>query len=402
LDVSLSRLIYKTTVIAMLAAIILAVSGSQVRAQSADSSSLDSVSSQRYIVIDAKTGEIFAEKDADVRGGIASLTKVFTAIVALERAPLDLTIVAQESDEFDATSSTMTGFVAGETFTMQDLLYGMLLESGNDAATALARGVAALEGDTGDQSVDRFVGWMNDKVADLGLTDTHFVNPHGLSDPDHYSTPRDIATFMMYAVQNADFMAVISTRTYTTSTGIDLTSINRGPEFIPDYIGGKTGYDDATGYCLIEIGQRDDAQLVSVTIDGVAPDVWYQDHAILLDYGFATRADRLASGDPVGDNVLALAQQPEDSEPQGTDEGDEVTPPADVAVADVDTAPRPVLVTGTPAPITRSDHDRGDVFDNWFIGGLVAVVVAVMLWMRSGVHPVRPPSQLTDDVEIDT
>lgn len=398
---SFSRLLHTMTVVAMLAVVILAVPGTLVRAQSADPSALDGISSQRYIVIDSKTGEIFAEKDADVRGGLASLTKVFTAIVVLERAPLDMAIVAQESDEFDATSTRMTGFLAGETFTVRDLLYGMLLESGNDAATALARGVAAIDGDTDEQSVNRFVGWMNEKVADLGLTNTHFVNPHGLSDPDHYSTPRDIATFMMYAVQNPDFMAIVSSRTYTTSTGATLTSINRGPEFIPDYVGGKTGYDDDTGYCLIEIGQRDDAQLVSVSIDGVAPDVWYQDHAILLEYGFAARAERLAAGDPLGANVLALAPERAQEAPK-SDEAS--TPPADMALAGIDTdlGPRPVLVTGTPTSASPDGRDRGDPFDNWFIGGLIILVVAGTLWMRSGVRPSLRSAPSPDTVEIDT
>ena len=92
-------------------------------------------------MIDDQTGEIYAQKDADVRGGIASLTKVFTAIVALEHGSLDMQITANESDEFDSTSTRMTGFAPGTTYTVRDLLYGMILESGNDAAHALARGI---------------------------------------------------------------------------------------------------------------------------------------------------------------------------------------------------------------------------------------------------------------------
>lgn len=386
----------------MFAAVILAVSAVPVKGQSADPSTLDQISSQRYIVIDGQTGEIFAEKDADIRAGMASVTKVFTAIVVLERAPLDMEIIGQESDLFDSRSTTMPGFFAGGVYTVRDLLYGMILASGNDAAQALARGIGAQEGDTPEQSVERFVGWMNDKAADLGLTNTHFVNPHGLSDPDHYTTPRDIALFMMYAVQNPDFMALVSARTYTTTNGDEILSINRAPEFIPDHVGGKTGYDDATGFCLVEIGQRGDVQLVSVTIDGVAPDIWYQDHAILQEYAFAARADRIASGEPLGDTVVARAQESDRAQAEELD-GDDATPPADTALAGVDTGPRPVLVTGTPSPGSASEQDGGDAFDNWLIAGLIAFVIAVTLWMRSGVPVIgRSITFPAHDREIDT
>jgi serine-type D-Ala-D-Ala carboxypeptidase (penicillin-binding protein 5/6) len=364
---------------------------------------LDQISSKRYIVIDDQTGEIYAQKDADVRGGIASLTKVFTAIVALERAPLDMQITANESDAFDSTSTRMTGFAPGTTYTVRDLLYGMILESGNDAAHALARGIGAQPGDSDEDSVNRFVGWMNDKVTELGLKDTHFVNPHGLSDPDHYSTPRDLATFMMYAVQNADFMAIITARDYTTTTGATITSVNRGPEFIPDYIGGKTGYDDATGYCLIEIGQRGDAQIVSVTIDGVAPEVWYEDHAVLQQYGFAARSERIAANQPIGD-VLAYVGQP-GSEPAHADvQAEQPATPASNVFAGVETGPRPVLVTGTPGPIAAVSDDRDSPFDNWLIGLVIVGIVAGSLWTHTGMKlrflahkPVPEP-----DIEIDT
>jgi D-alanyl-D-alanine carboxypeptidase (penicillin-binding protein 5/6) len=377
--------------------VILAASAVPVRGQTADPSVLDQISSKRYIVIDDQTGEVFAEKDADVRGGMASVTKVFTAIVALEHAPLDMQITANESDMFDSTSTRMTGLAPGVTFTVRDLLYGMMLESGNDAAHALARGVAQQPGDTDDEAVNRFVGWMNDKVAELGLKDTHFVNPHGLSDPDHYSTPRDIATFMMYAVQNGDFMAIITKRTYTTTAGATITSVNRGPEFIPDYIGGKTGYDEATGYCLVEIGKRGDTELVSVTIDGVAPDVWYQDHAILEQYAFAAHADRVAAGEPIGDNVLAFAQQTTAESPQDVAQI-QSTPRA----ASNETGPRPVLVTGTPAPVASSRPSGGSAFDNWAIGGIVALIVAGALWMNSGLTLRSFGRRTPSETEIDT
>jgi D-alanyl-D-alanine carboxypeptidase len=403
LNVPVVRIPRLASICAAIVALILAIPALPVHGQSPDPATLDQISSKRYIVIDDQTGEIYAQKDAGTRGGIASLTKVFTAIVALEHASLDTQITANESDEFDSTSTRMTGFAPGTTYTVRDLLYGMILESGNDAAHALARGVGAQPGDSDEDSVNRFVGWMNDKVTALGLTDTHFVNPHGLSDPDHYSTPRDIATFMMYAVQNADFMAIITARNYTTTTGATLTSVNRGPEFIPDYIGGKTGYDDATGYCLVEIGQRDDAQLVSVTIDGVAPEVWYEDHAVLQEYGFAARSERIAAGQPLGD-VLAYVGQPGSEQAQVDEPVEQQTPPASDIFAGVETGPRPVLVTGTPVPFAAVNDGGDSPFHNWLIGMVVAAIVAGSLWMHSGMklrflarRPVPGPG-----VEIDT
>ena len=387
---------------------ILAVLAPAISAQTADKAALDQVSSKQYIVIDDKTGEIYAEKDADKRTGIASLTKVFTAMVAIERAPLNFQITAQDSDVFDTTSTTMTGFAAGNTYTVEDLIYGMLLESGNDAAEALARGIGFKDGDTPQQSVDRFVGWMNDKVTELGLTDTHFTNPHGLSDPKHYSTPRNLAAFMMYAATNATFMTIITARNYTDSLGVAHTSVNRGPEFIASYIGGKTGYDDATGWCLIEFGQRGDAQLVSVTIDGVAPDIWYQDHQILLEYGFAARADRIAAGQAISGDVVsyAVAQTAPTEAPAVAIQATQ----GPVAQSNQsDTAPHPVLVQGTPEVRANGRSTGRSPFGKWWPALVIVLGVLGLLAYRAGFFanatnkttdatPPQPPTPPTNDV----
>jgi D-alanyl-D-alanine carboxypeptidase (penicillin-binding protein 5/6) len=402
--VRLNRTLRVTPLIVLLA--ILAVSPAPVGGQSADSSSLEQISSRRYIVIDDKTGEIFAEKDPDERAGMASVTKVFTALVALERAPLDMEITTNDSDLFDQTSSLMPGLVSGKTYTMQDLLYGMVLASGNDAAHALARGIGEQPGDSDEEAVARFVTWMNDKVTQLGLANTHFVNPHGLSDPDHYTTPRDIATFMMYAVQNPDFMDVISALEYTTTTGDFVASINRGPQFIPDFVGGKTGFDFDTGYCLVEVGQRGDVQVVSVTIDGVAPDIWYQDHAILMDYAFAALEDRLAAGDPLGENVLAFAQQgtTAEADTSGQEVAQDIQSAAqESAFAGEPAAPRPVLVTEpvqVPAPVKTGNGQH--IFDNWLISLAILMVVGIGILLQAGIKLARPSLASRSSIEIDT
>ncbi len=249
------------------------------------------IHSTAYIVIDADTGEIFAQKNAHDHRAMASLTKVFTATEALHRAALDRQITTEDSDVFD-DSSTRVGFGAGETFSMEDLLYGMLLPSGNDAAHAIARDLGTEPGDSADAGYDRFISWMNERIKRMGLADTNLVNAHGWGVPNHYSSAYDLATFMRYAVQSPEFLNVISTSNYTTANGYSFGNTNKLLNTYGDLIGGKTGYDDDAGYCLIEVAQRDGNTMISVTLDGVAPDDWYDDNRVLLDYAFDQKAAR--------------------------------------------------------------------------------------------------------------
>jgi D-alanyl-D-alanine carboxypeptidase len=244
------------------------------------------INSQAYIVLDADTGEIFAQKNAHDHRAMASLTKVFTATEALKRAPLDHVITTHASD-LVSDDATQVGFGEGEDFTLVDLLYGMLLPSGNDAANAIARDLGTEAGDTSDdQSYQRFIDWMNERLALMGLKDTHLVNSSGWGVPDHYSSAYDLATFMRYAVQSPVFLEAISTASYTTANGYTFTNTNKILGTVPDLLGGKTGYDDDAGYCLIEVGQRDGHTMIAVTLDGVAPDDWYDDNVVLLNYAF--------------------------------------------------------------------------------------------------------------------
>jgi D-alanyl-D-alanine carboxypeptidase len=265
---------------------------------------LEGISSKRYIVIDADTGEVFVEHNADEQVPIASLTKVFTTIEALELASLDTTITTKSSDLFGADSTTM-GFGPGETFTLRDLLYGMMLPSGNDAAHAIARALGSQEGLTDDQAVANFMDRINQRVKSMGLTNTQLKNPHGLSEDGHYSTARDIAIFTMYALQYPTFQQVIGTSSYSTESGYYITNTNRLLGNYVGIVGGKTGYDDEAGYCLVEVATRDGSTMISVTLDGTAPDVWYQDNAILLDYAFEAKAEREAAGRQITNNRVS-------------------------------------------------------------------------------------------------
>ncbi len=287
-------LLRAVAILALIASTVLWVT----RPASAQVSQLDGISSERYIVIDAETGEVFVEHNADEKAPIASLTKIFTTIEALELAELDTPITTNSSDLFGADSTTM-GFGPGETFTLNDLLYGMMLPSGNDAAHAIARSLGYEQNDTDQQAVSNFMDMVNQRVADMGLTNTHLANPHGLSEDGHYSTARDVSAFTMYALGFQAFREVIGTSSYTTADGYFVSNTNKLLSSYSGLIGGKTGYDDEAGYCLVEIATRDGSTMISVTLDGEAPDIWYQDNAILLDYAFETKANREASGEQI-------------------------------------------------------------------------------------------------------
>ncbi len=265
------------------------------------------INSKRYIVVDADTGEVFAQRGAHDKVAIASLTKIFTAIEALERGDLDQQIITKPSDVLDP-SSTLMGFGPGETFTLRDLLYGLMLPSGNDAAHAIARALGYQEGDTDQEAVDRFVGWMNERIRNMGLTETHLVRPDGWGVAGHYSSAHDLAAFTMYALRYPMFVELISTPVYTTSNGAyTLITTNKLLGSYPNLLGGKTGYDDDAGYCLVEIARRDGNTMISVTLDGI-PDNgdWYDDNRVLLDYAFAQKAERINAKRPITGEIVTF------------------------------------------------------------------------------------------------
>jgi D-alanyl-D-alanine carboxypeptidase len=252
------------------------------------------ISARHYIVIDAGTGEIYAQRNAHEQVAPASLTKIFTAIQVIEEAPGGA-LITTTADDLVPTDATQVGFGPDEQFSVDDLIFGMMLPSGNDAARALARSLGAQAGDGAGQAVARFVERTNRRIADMGLNETNLVNPDGWGVPNHYSSAHDLAAFMMYALQYPRFTNAIRTSTYVTSNGYDLVTTNKMLESYDGLIGGKTGYDNDAGYCLIEVASRDGATMISVTLGAEASSL-YTDHRVLLDYAFATRDERRAAG----------------------------------------------------------------------------------------------------------
>lgn len=232
-----------------------------------------SVSAVSALVVDADTGDVFYEKNADQRSLIASTTKIMTGLLACELCDLDAELpVPPDAVGVEGSSIYLQ---AGETVTVRTLLYGTLLQSGNDAATALA--IAAC----GD--VAAFVEHMNEKARVLGLSATHFANPHGLDSDENYSTARDLAKLACAALQNEAFAAAVATKTETVG-GRCFVNHNKLLWRLEGACGVKTGFTKAAGRILVSAVKRGGRTLVAVTIH--APDDW-NDHAKLYEAALA-------------------------------------------------------------------------------------------------------------------
>lgn len=329
------------------------------------------VNSTRYISINADTGAVFAQRDAHDQVAIASLTKVFTAMEAIQNAPLDR-LITTTADDLQPAEATVMGFGVGETFTLEELIYGMMLPSGNDAAHAIARSLGNQEGDTAEEAVQRFMDMVNQRVLAMGLQNTHLLNPDGWGVPGHYSSAADVAAYMAYASTSDFLVRVMGTYRYTTSTGYVLINTNRTLTTAPSVIAGKTGYDDDSGWCLVQLAQRENTRVIAVNLDGIAPGDWYNDNLLLLDYGFSQQTALGTStfeGETVtwSDPAPALFSQAGSGEVtiSGETESD------DVVITREETTPPPVRVETAP-PSAAFDGRKSD----GVLAGIGATVLA--------------------------
>ena len=239
---------------------------------SAFGESVPSVQAGACIVLCADDGSTLYAKNADSRCLIASTTKLMTALVCLEHASLDDVFTAQP--RHCAVEGSSMYLKAGERYTVRELLLGLLLASGNDAALALAEHTAGGEA--------AFVRLMNQKAQVLGLRDTHFENPHGLDAGAHYSTARDLARLMCACMENPAFRSLTAVNAVDVA-GQTLINHNRLLRMCPGCIGGKTGYTRAAGRCLVSCCEREGMTLVCVTL--ADPDDW-NDHMRLYDWAY--------------------------------------------------------------------------------------------------------------------
>ena len=231
------------------------------------------ISAKKAVLMDADTGRFLYEKDAHSRSLIASTTKIMTALIICEQCNvLDRMKIPAEAVGIEGSSMYLR---EGEVLTLQELLYGLMLCSGNDAATALAIYCGG--------TVEGFVQLMNDKAFRLGLQGTHFENPHGLDSPNHYSTARDLAVLAAYAMKNPVFYQTVSTKSVRFGSR-SLQNHNKLLWRVDGADGVKTGFTKAAGRILVSSATRQGRRLICVTInDG---NDW-QDHSSLLEEGFS-------------------------------------------------------------------------------------------------------------------
>ena len=231
------------------------------------------ISAQKSILVDGHTGRVLYEKRADEKSLIASTTKIMTALLICENCNvLDLVRIPREAVGIEGSSMYLQ---EGEVLTVQELLYGLMLQSGNDAATALALYCSG--------SVEDFAERMNEKARELGMESTHFANPHGLDAAEHFSTARDLAVLASYAMKNPIFAQTVSTKNVTVGSRY-LTNHNKLLWQVVGADGVKTGFTKAAGRILVSSAKRNGRRLVCVTIDD--GNDWL-DHRNLYEDGFS-------------------------------------------------------------------------------------------------------------------
>ncbi len=237
------------------------------------------ISAHSAVLMDAVSGRILFSRNSNLRMGMASTTKIMTAITALENGVLNSVATISPNAYGVEGSSMYLGL--GEKLTLEELLWGLMLVSGNDAATAVAEHISG--------SVDKFAALMNTTAEKIGVKNTNFTNPHGLTDENHYTTAQDLAKITSYALENPKFREIVSTRTKNIpwenhDYDRHLVNHNKLLSMYEGCIGVKTGFTKATGRCLVTAVERNGMRLVCVTLN--APDDW-NDHMAIYDNAFA-------------------------------------------------------------------------------------------------------------------
>ncbi|MCR4925117.1 MAG: D-alanyl-D-alanine carboxypeptidase [Clostridiales bacterium] len=232
------------------------------------------------MLIEKESRTVIFGKNENKTASMASTTKIMTSLLALESGKINQKIVVTR-EMLDGIQGTSIDLKAGDEISLKDLVYGMLLNSGNDAANVSAFAVS------GSTSV--FADLMNSRAEKIGMKNTHFVTPSGLDADTHYSTAYDMALLTAEAISNPVFCDICSTKKYTANYGVPLTphTFSNHNRLLSSYEGAfgvKTGFTKKSGRCLVSSAEKDGVTLIAVTLK--APDDW-NDHKKLLDYGFS-------------------------------------------------------------------------------------------------------------------
>ncbi|GIP33952.1 D-alanyl-D-alanine carboxypeptidase family protein [Paenibacillus sp. J2TS4] len=271
----------------------------QVKVQTNDRDfAMKEIQGEAAILMDQRTGKILFYKNDKERMYPASTTKILTALLALELGDMDEIVeVGEEAKPHPGESKA--GLVQGQRLPLRDLLHALMLPSGNDAARTIAIHIAARTSGRTDmeasEATSYFAGLMNDRARRVGAKHSHFVNPHGLHDDNHYTTARDMMLIASEAMKNEDFRSIVSTEMYTShSKGqpetLSFTNTNQllqknSGNYFEGADGIKTGFTDEAGYCLVSSATRYNAGLIAVVLKSTNDRVWL-DSSQLLEYGF--------------------------------------------------------------------------------------------------------------------
>lgn len=245
----------------------------------------DDISAECACVIEAKTGKVIFEKNKDTRHAMASTTKIMTGIIALEESkPDDIVTMSYQASNTEGSSIYLQ---PDEKIYMKDLVFGLMLNSGNDAAVAIAEHIST--------TTEEFCKKMNEKAAELGLLNTNFKNPNGLFEDGHYTTAHDLAKLTQYAMKNKVFREIVATKEKKVTLAEPARELyfSNHNKLLQEYdgaIGVKTGYTTDTGRCLVSAAEKNGTTLYCVTLD--APNDW-SDHKKMLDYCFSRLEPRI-------------------------------------------------------------------------------------------------------------
>ncbi len=262
------------------------------------------ISARSAVVLDVASGRVLYEHNSHAKRGMASTTKIMTALCALEYGDLEKTVTI--SNTASGVEGSSMYLAPGEKLKLLDLVYGLMLVSGNDAATAIAENVSG--------SVEKFSQLMNQKAAKIGVLDTNFTNPHGLSDDNHYTTAYDLAKITAQAMANPLFCEIVSTKSKKlpqNEGGYPRLLVNHN-KFLNMYdgcIGVKTGFTKATGRCLVTAVKKNNMSFVCVTLND--PDDW-ADHKTLYDstYAMFSPYKLKSGGDTIATANVNRGEQP--------------------------------------------------------------------------------------------